>query len=176
MAWSDGGAASHSIVIGSTPITMTATYTLTGPAAGTYRLRAEHSAKCIEHRPATFFLWIQTAPERFAQYPCASAAAQRFALTDNGDGSYRLIVSSVSRTLGVSGASTADNAAIVPESYNGAASQRWRLAASNGRYTLQNVNSGKCLEVQGGSTADNISYVQTTCANRSSQRFELAAP
>jgi glucose/arabinose dehydrogenase len=176
VAWSDGGAAAHEIVIGASALTLTATYASTGPTPGTYRLRAEHSQKCVEHRPATFWLWIETAPERFAQYPCASAAPQRFALTDNGDGSFRLISASSNRALAVSGASTAENAAVVPVAYTGAAAQRWRLTTAGTRYTLQNVNSGKCLEVQSASTADNAALVQTTCANRPSQRFELAAP
>jgi hypothetical protein len=175
-SWSDGGAASHAITIGASPLTLTATYQSTGPAPGTYRLRAEHAQKCVEHRPATFWLWIELTPERFAQYPCASSTAQRFALTDNGDGSFRLISSSSSRALAVSGNSTAENAAVVPVAYSGTAGQRWRASAAGSGYTLQNVGSGKCLEVQAGSTADAATYVQTTCANRASQRFELAAP
>ena len=176
VAWSDGGAASHSIAIGPSAQTLTATYASTGPAPGSYRLRAEHSQKCVEHRPATFFLWVETAPERFAQYPCASLAAQRFALTDNGDGSVRLLSASSNRALAVSGASSAENAAVVPVSYTGAAAQRWRPIASGTRYRLQNVNSGKCLEVQAASTADNAAFVQVTCADRPAQRFELLAP
>ena len=74
------------------------------------------------------------------------------------------------------GGSTAEDAAVVPVAYTGAASERWVIAPAGGRYTLQNVASGKCLEVQGASTADNTSYVQTNCANRPSQRFELIAP
>ena len=176
VSWSDGGAAAHTIAIGASPLTLTATYQSTGPSPGTYRLRAEHAQKCVEHRPATFFLWIETAPERFAQYPCASSTAQRFALSDNGDGSYRLISASSNRSLAVSGGSTAENAAVVPVAYTGAAAQRWRAIAAGAGYTLQNVGSGKCLEVQSASTADNAAYVQTTCANRASQRFELVAP
>jgi hypothetical protein len=172
VSWSDGGTAAHDILIGGSPLTLTATYQQTGPAAGTYRLRAEHSLKCVEHRPATYFLWFQTAPERFAQYPCGSAAAQRFALTDNGDGSFRLIASN--RALAANG--TAENGTIVPVAYAGAAAQRWTATPSGSRYMLVNAGSSKCLEAQAGSTADNTTYVQTTCASRASQLFELIAP
>jgi hypothetical protein len=174
VSWSDGGAATHDIVIGAAPRTITATYQQTGPVGGTYRLRAEHSQKCVELRPATFFLWVQTAPERFAQYACSTSTAQRFVLTSNGDGSYRLLTSSNNRALAADG--IAENGAVVPVSYSGAAAQRWAPVAAGARWSLQNVGSGKCLEVSAASTADNASYVQTTCANKASQRFELAAP
>jgi hypothetical protein len=176
VSWSDGGAASHAITISGSPQTLTATYASTGPAAGTYRLQAEHSQKCVEHRPATYFLWFQTAAERFAQYGCGSTNAQRFALTNNGDGSYRLISVSSNRTLAVSGGSSAENASIVPANYSGGAEQRWRPLAAGNRYSLQNIQSGKCLTVQNASSSDDAALVQTTCDDRASQHFQLATP
>jgi hypothetical protein len=55
------------------------------------------------------------------------------ALSDNGDGSFRLISSSSNRALAVSGgstgASTADDASYVQTTCAGKASQRFELAA-----------------------------------------------
>ena len=105
-SWSDGGAASHSIAIAASAQTLSATYVRTAPAPGSYRLRAEHSSKCLEHR----------------------GAAQRWRLQPSGT-RWTLQKAGSGKCLEVHAASTADGAAYVQASCANAASQRFDLAA-----------------------------------------------
>ena len=160
-------------MIGSTPLTLTATYAATGPAPGTYRLRAEHSQKCVEYRPATYFLFSRPRPNASRSTRAAARRRSSFALTNNGDGSYRLGLEQqqprAGRQLRHPPRTRPSCRWPTPAPLRSAGCPR----ASGTRYTLQNAGSGKCLEVQSASTADGTTYVQTTCANRASQRFEI---
>jgi hypothetical protein len=92
----------------------------------------------------------------------------------SGGGGYRVIASRNSgKLLDVSGASTADGAAVIQWPDNGGGNQRWAfLDAGGGYWNLVNRNSGKCLDVPAGSTADGIQLVQWTCNGGTNQQWK----
>jgi len=63
--------------------------------------------------------------------------------------------------LNVSGASTANGAAIIQWPYDGNDNSKWQfIPTDSGYYKIVSVNSGKCLVVQGASTANGALLVQ----------------
>jgi Ricin-type beta-trefoil lectin domain-like len=78
----------------------------------------------------------------------------------------------------VSGASTADGAAVVQfpaeGADNGVHNERWlAVDAGNDAYRFQAVHSGKCLGVAGASTAAGAGVTQHTCTGGANQTFSL---
>jgi hypothetical protein len=83
--------------------------------------------------------------------------------THNFSGNYKVIVRHSGGDLNVSGASTADGAAIVQWTYAGGTNEKWQLVDLGGSYYwFKNVNSGKAAVVQSASTANGAAVVQWT--------------
>ncbi|GII05440.1 pectate lyase [Planobispora takensis] len=87
----------------------------------------------------------------------ASAAAAPAA------GSYVLVNAASGLCLDVSGKSTADGAALVQNTCNGATSQTWRLSDVSGGRRLTAAHSGKCAGISGDSTSAGKAALQQTC-------------
>jgi hypothetical protein len=85
---------------------------------------------------------------------------------------YSVVNRNSNKCVDVSGASTADNAAVIQWSCHGGANQRFKLTpTTSGYYRLVPQHSGKVLRVSGGSTANGAKVVQTTWAGYNSQQW-----
>jgi len=78
------------------------------------------------------------------------------------------------RCVGVTGGSTADQAALELQDCSGATSQQLRLETAEGYYVLRVVGSDRCLAVSGASTSAGASIVQATCGGGASQQWSGA--
>lgn len=89
---------------------------------------------------------------------------------------YKLIARHSSKLADVSGASTANSAAIVQMTASGATSQQWQFVdKGGGYYNIVNRNSGKCLDVNGASSADGATIIQYTCGTGTNQQWQMVA-
>jgi hypothetical protein len=79
-------------------------------------------------------------------------------------GYYRLVARHSGKGLGVSGASTAEGAAVLQSTAGGSAAEWELISLGSGYYRVMNRNSGKALAVQGASTASGTPVVQYTYA------------
>ena len=75
----------------------------------------------------------------------------------------------------VSGASTADNAAIAQWGCQAATNQKWSLQRSGDAHWIRVQHSNKCLGVSGDSTADNAAVVQLPCTETATRRWSVQA-
>ncbi|MFC1401123.1 MULTISPECIES: RICIN domain-containing protein [Streptacidiphilus] len=76
--------------------------------------------------------------------------------------------------LDVSGASTANGAAVIQWSATGGSNQKWALAQVSGNvYTLTGTGSGKCLEVPGSSLVQGVQLDIWTCNGGTNQQWAL---
>ncbi|MEV5879625.1 RICIN domain-containing protein [Streptomyces sp. NPDC052101] len=88
---------------------------------------------------------------------------------------YVLVNRGSGKALDVSGASSADGAAVQQWTRNDGANQRFQFVDSGGGYyRLKAQHSGKVLDVSGYSTADHAGVVQWSDTNGSNQQFRLA--
>ena len=88
---------------------------------------------------------------------------------------YLLVNRNSGKAMDVSGASTADGAAINQWSRHDGANQQWQFVDSgNGYYRLKSKNSGKVLDIGNWSTADGAKVQQWTDLNGTNQQFGLA--
>ncbi|RKT75049.1 ricin-type beta-trefoil lectin protein [Saccharothrix variisporea] len=88
---------------------------------------------------------------------------------------YVLVNRNSGKAMDVSGASTADGAAVQQYSRHDGANQQWQFVDSGGGYyRLKSKNSGKVLDVDSKSTADGAKIQQWTDNNGANQQFRLA--
>ena len=79
------------------------------------------------------------------------------------------------KLMDVSGASTADGAAINQWAATGGTNQRWQAVdAGGGAVNLKAVHSNKCVEVTGNSSAAGAFLQQATCTSGNQQKFTAA--
>ncbi|MGN5636110.1 RICIN domain-containing protein [Streptomyces sp. AC154] len=91
-------------------------------------------------------------------------------------GTRRLTSAASGHLMDVSGAATADGAAVVQWPATGGANQQWALHRVRGDvYTLVGADSGKCLEVPGKSTAQGARLDVWTCDDGTNQQWALQA-
>jgi hypothetical protein len=89
---------------------------------------------------------------------------------------YKLVNRASGKVLTVSGASTADGAAVVQQADNGSTSQQWTLVDLGGGYSkLINSNSGKALDVSAKSTADGAAIIQYRDNGGTNQQWQVAS-
>jgi hypothetical protein len=88
---------------------------------------------------------------------------KRWMRTHTFNGNYRIAARHSGLNLAVSGASTADGAAVVQSSSAGANNEKWQLVdLGGGYYWFKNVNSGKAAVVQAASTANGAAVIQSS--------------
>ncbi|MGY1498619.1 RICIN domain-containing protein [Streptomyces sp. QTS52] len=96
------------------------------------------------------------------------------AATIDSTGYYRLVSVNSGKALEVAGSSTADGAAVVQRTDNGAANQQWRLKSTDsGYFELVNRESGKLLQVKGASKADKASVDQSAGSGAANQQWKI---
>ncbi|HLL68298.1 MAG TPA: RICIN domain-containing protein [Micromonosporaceae bacterium] len=96
------------------------------------------------------------------------------AATIDTNASYVLVNRHSGKAIDVSGAGTADGAAIIQWTRTNAANQQWRFVDSGGGYyRLRSVHSGKVLDVSARSTLDGANVVQWADTNGTNQQFQV---
>ncbi|MEV4051994.1 non-reducing end alpha-L-arabinofuranosidase family hydrolase [Amycolatopsis sp. NPDC049688] len=134
------------------------------PPGGTPR-RAGRSRTLI-----TLLTTVLAAAAAVALTPGSASAA-----TVDPNAWYVLVNRNSGKALDVSGASTADGAAVQQWSRHDGANQQWQFVDSGGGYyRLKSKNSGKVLDIDGWSTADGGKVQQWTDLNGTNQQFSLA--
>ncbi|WP_306504276.1 non-reducing end alpha-L-arabinofuranosidase family hydrolase [Streptomyces sp. YU58] len=102
-------------------------------------------------------------------------AGTAHAATVDTSASYVLVNRGSGKALDVSGASTADGAAVAQWARHDGAHQRFRFVDSGGGYyRLRAQHSGKVLDVLNHSSADHADIVQWSDGNSANQQFRLA--
>ena len=87
---------------------------------------------------------------------------------------YKICNRVTGRCLNVSGGSTANSAAVVQNSYNGASSMKWYITQiSPKKYKLINVGSGKAMDITGARTVDTTPVIQYTYSGNANQLWAL---
>jgi hypothetical protein len=131
-----------------------------------------HSNKCLGVLNARL---DATAP--LAQQTCAfgsEPANLRFAMVPRPGGYVALKFQHSGMCADVSGASTADGAAVIQYPCTFADNQLAQLLSYGaGQHYFKFKHSGKCLDVSGAATADGTRFIQYTCANQANQTFHF---
>lgn len=179
-SWSDGGAATHEIVIPATSTTFTATFTSsggTGPIAnGSYRILPTHIPSWSTARCAHVSGASTASGADVIQWTCNGGAHQRWQFTHLGSGIYEVRPAhAAGMCLAVQGNSASAGADVIQSTCNGAAGQRWLVrATSAGVFELRpQTGSNVCLDVSGRSTANGADIIQWTCNGQTNQRFRI---
>lgn len=108
------------------------------------------------------------------QQPADGAADQKWTLSQQSSGYYKVVNTSSGLLLGISGASLADGAQALQWTDNGTLDHEWAIApAPAGGYTLTNRLSGKYLEIPNASTATGTVADQWGPTGCSCQRWTL---
>ncbi|MCY9656825.1 glycoside hydrolase N-terminal domain-containing protein [Paenibacillus chondroitinus] len=104
--------------------------------------------------------------------PDNGAAGEQWNISDNGDGTFRLLGSPSGKALNVFGGLTADNSKTVIWPYSGTRNERWQFTANtDGTYTLIGVQSSKPLDVFLSGTEYTV--VIKTANSAASQKWRL---
>jgi hypothetical protein len=111
-------------------------------------------------------------PDAFVKLVTANVTTN----TPIANGTYKLMNYNSGLALDVSGASTADGAAVLQWTYGGNNNQRWTFTSlGNGFYTIRSVNSGKALEVANYSKSNGGTVDQWTANNGNNQVWQVIA-
>jgi hypothetical protein len=87
-----------------------------------------------------------------------------------------LVVRHSGKCADVTGASTANSAAVIQYTCGAAANQQWRLQAlNNGYYQIVARHSEKCLDVTSASTTAGAAVIQYTCGAGTNQQWQLSS-
>ena len=102
------------------------------------------------------------------------SAAQKFKLSRDTDGYYRIYNANASRSLDVSGGSISNGANIQLWDNNDTCSQKWVAEQSGNYYIFRNACSGKSLDISGGAINVSGANVQLREANNTAaQKWKL---
>ncbi|GGA03979.1 hypothetical protein GCM10008018_57390 [Paenibacillus marchantiophytorum] len=102
----------------------------------------------------------------------SGAASEQWNISDNGDGTFRLLGVPSGKALNVSAATTTDNSMTVIWPYAGSPNERWKFTANaDGTYTIMGVQSGKPLDTLLSGTE--YTAVIKTANGTASQKWRL---
>lgn len=139
-----------------------------GPASSVVRLVNRNSGKVLD-----VYGGSTADGATVVQWPWKGGANQQWRMTQNSDGSFRLV------SLGSGKALTSPNAnqgtALVQTTDTNGANQRWKLvpATTSGYHRLVNVGNGLCADVEGGSTADGARVIQWAANGGVNQEWQV---
>jgi hypothetical protein len=139
-------------------------------ADGTYTITSAFSGKCVDIASASTANSAQV-----QQYQCNGTGAQKFAVTNQGQGWYGLINTNSGKAIDIAAASLADGAKVQQYTDNGTLAQRFSFTAGTDPTTwvITNQNSGKCLDVADWSTNDGAKIQQWSCSGNQNQAWRL---
>lgn len=135
---------------------------------GRYTLSSAHSRLCLEVQNAS-----GADGARVVQKTCGSAAAQRFDVLPETEGSVRLLNAASGKSLDIEGVSLANGAALQQWSSTSGDNQRFVVNAANGGWQLVARHSRRCLDLKDWSTATGGGVQQWDCADQANQRWAL---
>ncbi|MZQ85644.1 hypothetical protein GQF01_26380 [Paenibacillus sp. 5J-6] len=104
--------------------------------------------------------------------PDNGAASEQWNVSDNGDGTFRLLGVQSGKALDVSGANTVDNSYTIIWPYDGSPNKRWKFNANaDGTYSIVGVQSNKPLDTLLSGTEYKV--VIKTANGAASQKWRL---
>jgi len=139
---------------------------------GTYRLFNRKSNKAFDLQNGNIANNTPT-----VQWSASGNNTQKWTLTHQNDGQYQILNAASGTALDVSGASTANGAALIIWPWGGTNNnnQRWTVTpAGDGFFKLTAVHSGKVADVNGGSTADGAIVIQYTYGGGDNQQWSIS--
>lgn len=180
-SWSDGGAATHDVVVPAASTTFTATYTSSGGTApiadGSYRILPTHIPSTLTPRCAAVMNSSTASGADVIQSTCTTGANQRWQLTHLGSAVYELRPAhATGMCLAVQGNSGSAGADVIQSACSSAAAgQRWlvRTVRAGVFELLPRTGTSVCLDVSGVSTASGADIIQWTCNGQANQRFRI---
>ncbi|NUT46718.1 MAG: RICIN domain-containing protein [Saccharothrix sp.] len=117
---------------------------------------------------------------QLVQAACGGAGQSfRFTPVSGTADTYTVGTSTSGSCLDISGASTADNAAVIQYTCHSGTNQRFRLqpvtvSGATNTFALVSVSSGKCVAPSGDGAAANTALVQLGCTNATSRVWRLS--
>jgi alpha-L-fucosidase len=144
--------------------------TITLTAGRRYAIELEQT----EQGGAAVMKLIWTSPNTPQQIVPASQLLPDTTTTGPAAGhTYTLKSVSSGLVVQVDQASTADGAKVVQGTATGGGAEKWKLADSNGGFSLAATHSGKCMDVNGGSTAAGATIIQWGCHGGTNQAWKF---
>ncbi|MCY1061551.1 RICIN domain-containing protein [Nannocystis sp. SCPEA4] len=108
------------------------------------------------------------------QWPYGNGANQKWELTYQGGGCYKLTVKHSNLCLDVSGAQATDGAPLIQWQWHGGNNQLWQLVANDdGTVRVQSKLTGKVIDTQNGESTDGAVLVQRAWNGSAGQRWTL---
>ncbi|SEM58430.1 Por secretion system C-terminal sorting domain-containing protein [Chitinophaga rupis] len=140
-----------------------------GPANGTYKIFARHSAKAMD--VANNGTANGTNVRQWTSNDCA---CQQWVITSTGNSQYTIVGVGSGKNLDVNGAGTADGANVQIWQSTGANNQRFTFTpAGGGFYRITPVHSGKAVDVNAGALTDGANIQQWTYNSGKNQQWQL---
>jgi chitinase len=139
-------------------------------ADATYTIASAFSGKCVDIAAASTANSAQV-----QQYQCNGTGAQKFAVTNQGQGWYRLVNTNSGKAVDIAAASAADGAKVQQYTDNGTTAQRFSIkpGSDSTTFVITNEGSGKCLDVADWSTNDSAKIQQWTCSGNVNQAWRF---
>lgn len=106
-------------------------------------------------------------------YGSNNSFAQRFKVSYQGNGLYKIEVFKSGKVLDVAGGSTANGANVQQYTANSTLAQYWYVKKAGSLYTFLSAKSGKALDIAGAKTANGTNVQIYTSNNSKAQRFSL---
>ena len=179
-SWSDGGASTHNILVGTSAQTLTATYSGTagGPIAnGTYRMLPTHIPGSSTPQCADVNGRSTASGADVIQWNCNGQTNQQWRFTHLGGGIYEIRAVHSNLCLSVQGNSATNGADVVQLTCSNATGQRWLVRPVSGMSSvfelLAQTGTNRCLDVLGVGTAAGTDIVQWGCLSAANQRFRI---
>ena len=166
LLWTIPGQTSKVVAFSACPITTTAAF----DATKCYRLTARVSNKAVEVPGSSTTNGTQLQQRTYL----AGAKNQLWRIKDLGDGSYRLVNTNSGKSADVSGAGTANSAAIIQWDWHGGNNQRWIFTKNTeGYYQIKAKHSSKVFDVKSSGTTDGTLIQQYTANATTAQQFKI---
>lgn len=144
------------------------TYDSVSPFSGTYKIQNVTSNMMLNNGGSL------VAGTAITQWTDAVSPNLKWTFAPSSNGYFQIKSVKSGMALGVSGASTAQNAALVQKPFGTAGDDQWLpVVNSNGTWTFYNLNSGRTVYNAGGSTTKGTAYVQWSWFDSPNQQFNL---
>jgi hypothetical protein len=168
----------YTFTVDSTPVptaepTSEPTPTLSGIVSGqTYVIKAKHSGKCLDVGGVS-----TDDGANIQQWTYIGGNNQKWTVTDEGSGQYKIIAVHSGKCLDVYDQSIDDGTNIQQWPYWGGSCQKFTITeVETGYYKIVNVNSGKCLDVADVSTDNGGNIQQWTYVGGDNQKWSFETP
>lgn len=135
---------------------------------GRYGVASQHSKLCLGIADGS-----QQDGARAVQTTCSATASQRFDVSPETGGSYRLTNTASGKSLDIAGISVANGALLTQWAATTGDNQRFVVSAADGGYQIKARHSQRCLDLKDWSLAVGGQIQQWDCASQANQRWSF---